>query len=88
MVEDANFAAPGEKFAVFPAGFFAERIAEMARRHGAEVVRCERAWGEAFDDQEARDFIRREKPRVVAYVQAETSTGYISRARRSAKLPM
>jgi alanine-glyoxylate transaminase/serine-glyoxylate transaminase/serine-pyruvate transaminase len=71
----ANFAAPGEKFAVFSAGFFAERIAEMARRHGAEVVRCERAWGEAFDDQEARDFIRRENPRVVAYVQAETSTG-------------
>jgi alanine-glyoxylate transaminase/serine-glyoxylate transaminase/serine-pyruvate transaminase len=71
----SNFAAPGEKFAVFSAGFFAERIAEMARRHGAEVVRCERAWGEAFDDQEARDFIRREKPRVVAYVQAETSTG-------------
>ena len=71
----ANFAVPGEKFAVFSAGFFADRITEMARRHGAEVVRRERAWGEVFDDQEARDFIRREKPRVVAYVQAETSTG-------------
>jgi alanine-glyoxylate transaminase/serine-glyoxylate transaminase/serine-pyruvate transaminase len=71
----ANFAVPGEKFAVFSAGFFADRIAEMARRQGAEVVRCERAWGEVFDDQEARDFIRREKPRMVAYVQAETSTG-------------
>jgi alanine-glyoxylate transaminase/serine-glyoxylate transaminase/serine-pyruvate transaminase len=71
----ANFVAPGEKFAVFSAGFFADRIAEMARRQGAEVVRCERPWGEVFDDEEARDFIRREKPRVVAYVQAETSTG-------------
>ncbi len=71
----ANFAVPGEKFAVFSAGFFADRITEMARRQGAEVVRCERPWGETFEDQEARDFIRREKPRVVAYVQAETSTG-------------
>jgi len=71
----ANFAAPGEKFAVFSAGFFADRITEMARRQGAEVVRCEKAWGEVFDGQEARDFIRREKPRAVAYVQAETSTG-------------
>jgi alanine-glyoxylate transaminase / serine-glyoxylate transaminase / serine-pyruvate transaminase len=71
----ANFAVPGEKFAIFSAGFFAERIADMARRHGAEVVLCERPWGEVFDDQEARDIIRREQPRVVAYVQGETSTG-------------
>jgi alanine-glyoxylate transaminase/serine-glyoxylate transaminase/serine-pyruvate transaminase len=71
----ANFAAPGEKFAVFSAGFFADRITDMARRQGAEVVRCEMPWGEVFGDQQARDFIRRERPRVVAYVQAETSTG-------------
>src|SRR5207248_2184545 len=48
---------------------------EMARRHSAEVVRCEKPWGEVFDDQEARDFILHQQPRVVAYVQAETSTG-------------
>ena len=71
----ANFVEPGAKFAVFAAGFFADRITEMARRQGAEVVRCEKPWGAVFDDQEARDFIRRERPRVVAFVQAETSTG-------------
>jgi alanine-glyoxylate transaminase / serine-glyoxylate transaminase / serine-pyruvate transaminase len=71
----ANFAAPGERFAIFSAGFFADRITEMARRHSAEVVRCEKPWGAVFDDEEAREFILREKPRVVAYVQAETSTG-------------
>ena len=71
----ANFAEPGAKFAVFAAGFFADRIAEMARRQGAGVVRAEKPWGAVFDDQEARDFIRRERPRVVAFVQAETSTG-------------
>jgi len=71
----ANFVEPGDKFAVCVNGFFCERIAEMARRHGAEVVRLEKPWGTGFSDDEARDFIRRDKPRVVAYVQAETSTG-------------
>jgi len=71
----ANFAEPGAKFGVCAAGFFADRISEMAHRHGAQVVRCEKPWGAVFDEQEARDFIRRERPRVVAFVQAETSTG-------------
>jgi len=71
----ANFAVPGETFAVFVNGFFSERITEMAKRQGARVVRLEKPWGEIFGDDEARAFILREKPRVVAYVQAETSTG-------------
>jgi alanine-glyoxylate transaminase/serine-glyoxylate transaminase/serine-pyruvate transaminase len=70
-----NFVEPGEKFAVLANGYFCDRISDVARRHGAVVVRLEKPWGEAFDDQEARDFLRREKPRVAAYVQAETSAG-------------
>ncbi len=70
-----NFAAPGEKIAVFVNGYFCERIVDMARRNGAVVARCDKGWGEAFEPAEAREFIGREKPRVVAYVQAETSTG-------------
>lgn len=71
----ANFVEPGTKFGVFVAGYFAERIAEMARRHGASVVRAEKPWGETFSDSEAREFILRELPHVVAFVHAETSTG-------------
>ncbi len=71
----ANLVEPGDKVAVFVNGFFCERIVEMAQRHGGEVVRCDKPWGETFSDAEAREFIAREKPRVVAYVQAETSTG-------------
>jgi alanine-glyoxylate transaminase/serine-glyoxylate transaminase/serine-pyruvate transaminase len=71
----ANFAEPGTKLAVLVNGFFCERIAEMGRRHGAEVVRLEKPWGETFTGNEARDFIRRERPQIVAFVQAETSTG-------------
>ena len=75
----ANFVEPGDKFAVLANGYFCDRLSEVAFRHGATVVRLEKPWGEVCDDQQARDFIRREKPRVAAYVQAETSTGAYQR---------
>jgi len=71
----ANFIEPGMKFAVFASGYFCDRISEMGRRYGAEVVRLEKPWGATFADDEAAAFIRREKPHVVAFVHAETSTG-------------
>jgi alanine-glyoxylate transaminase/serine-glyoxylate transaminase/serine-pyruvate transaminase len=71
----SNFLDPGVKFAVFANGYFSDRLTEMAKRQGANVVRFEKGWGETFSDDEATDFIRREKPAVVAYVHAETSTG-------------
>lgn len=77
----ASFAEPGKKFALFANGFFADRLGEMARRQGAEVVRMDKPWGEPFDPQESREFIKREKPAVVAFVQAETSTGMFNQAK-------
>lgn len=77
----SNFIEPGTKLALLVGGFFAERIAEMARRHGAEIVRLEHPWGVAFGDDEAAEFIRRERPQVVAFVQAETSTGVFQQSK-------
>ncbi len=71
----ANFVEPGSKLAVFANGYFSDRLTEMAKRNGANVVRFEKPWGETFTDDEAREFVAREKPTVVAYVHAETSTG-------------
>src|SRR6202040_2581897 len=73
----SNFADPGTKLAVFVSGFFGDRIAEMGRRHGASVVRCEKPWGEAFTEAEAAEILDRERPQVVAFVHAETSTGVL-----------
>jgi alanine-glyoxylate transaminase/serine-glyoxylate transaminase/serine-pyruvate transaminase len=70
-----NFVEPGSKFAVFANGFFCDRISEMGRRVGANVVRLEKPWGETFTPAEASDFLHRERPQVVAFVHAETSTG-------------
>jgi alanine-glyoxylate transaminase/serine-glyoxylate transaminase/serine-pyruvate transaminase len=70
-----NFVEPGAKLAVFANGYFSDRLTEMAKRNGADVVRLEKPWGATYADDEAREFIHREKPKVVAYVHAETSTG-------------
>jgi alanine-glyoxylate transaminase / serine-glyoxylate transaminase / serine-pyruvate transaminase len=77
----ANFAEPGRKFALLTNGFFGDRIGEMANRQGAEVVRLAKPWGEPYDPQEVREFIRRERPAVVGFVQAETSTGMFNAAK-------
>jgi alanine-glyoxylate transaminase/serine-glyoxylate transaminase/serine-pyruvate transaminase len=77
----ANFIEPGEKLVLLTNGFFGDRIGEMACRHGGEVVRFAKPWGEPFDPQEAREFILTERPRVVAFVQAETSTGMYNQAK-------
>lgn len=71
----SNFVVPDSKFLIFTAGVFAERIATMAERQRAKVVRVERPWGQVFSEEEAAAAIDREKPHVVAFVQAETSTG-------------
>ncbi|MFZ0685324.1 MAG: aminotransferase class V-fold PLP-dependent enzyme [Terriglobales bacterium] len=71
----ANFVEPAAKIAIFANGYFSDRLTDMANRHAADVVRFEKPWGETYTDDEAREFIRREKPKVVAYVHAETSTG-------------
>lgn len=71
----ANFVEPGSKFAVFANGYFADRLSEMGRRQEAAVVRLEKPWGQVFSYEEASAFVQREKPDVVAFVHAETSTG-------------
>jgi alanine-glyoxylate transaminase/serine-glyoxylate transaminase/serine-pyruvate transaminase len=77
----ANFVEPGTKLAVFANGYFSDRLTDMAKRQGANVVRFEKGWGEIFTDEEATEFIGREKPKVVAYVHAETSTGALQPGR-------
>jgi alanine-glyoxylate transaminase/serine-glyoxylate transaminase/serine-pyruvate transaminase len=74
-----NLVEPGTKAAIFANGYFCDRMTDMSKRNGAEVIRFEKPWGEAFTDAEAAEFIHREKPKVVMYVAAETSTGVFQR---------
>jgi alanine-glyoxylate transaminase / serine-glyoxylate transaminase / serine-pyruvate transaminase len=74
----ANLVEPGSKVLVFSNGFFCDRICEMAKRNGGTVVRYEKPWGTTWTDAEAREVVLAERPNVVAYVTAETSTGVIN----------
>ena len=73
----SNFLEPGQKLLVFNAGYFADRLCDMGQRHRANVVRCDKPWGQWFSDEEVREAILREQPHVVGFVHAETSTGVL-----------
>lgn len=66
---------PGEKLVVCAAGFFGHRMAELAGRMGVEVTKLEKEWGEVFTPDEVEAAVAAAKPKAVAIVHAETSTG-------------
>ena len=72
----ANLLEPGDTAIVGQCGFFGRRIAEIARRHGANVVEVEADWGEAVPNERLLDALDRHPgARLLAVVHAETSTG-------------
>ena len=74
----ANLLEPGEVAVVGDNGYFGERLAEIARRHGAEVDRVSAEWGRTIDPEDVKAALERH-PRVklLAVVHAETSTGVL-----------
>jgi alanine-glyoxylate transaminase/serine-glyoxylate transaminase/serine-pyruvate transaminase len=70
-----NLVEPGDRVVVCVAGFFGQRMVEIAGRAGAQVTVLERPWGEVFDLQLIRETLQKVRPKLLAIVQAETSTG-------------
>jgi alanine-glyoxylate transaminase/serine-glyoxylate transaminase/serine-pyruvate transaminase len=70
-----NLIEPGDKMVVCVNGVFGQRMTDVAQRAGARVTTVERPWGEVFDPQQIREVLRRERPKVLGIVHAETSTG-------------
>jgi alanine-glyoxylate transaminase/serine-glyoxylate transaminase/serine-pyruvate transaminase len=69
---------PGDAAIVGVNGYFGERLCEVARRTGAEIVRVEGEWGRPLDPErllEAQRATAGGPARLVAVVHAETSTG-------------
>ena len=66
---------PGDGLVVCTAGFFGNRIAELALRIGASVTKLEKEWGQVFTPEEVETAVAAAKPKAVAIVHAETSTG-------------
>jgi alanine-glyoxylate transaminase/serine-glyoxylate transaminase/serine-pyruvate transaminase len=72
-----NLVEPGDKVLVGVHGAFGGRIADGARRLGAEVATVEAEWGRAHDPARVIEAIRAHRPALVAIVHAETSTGVL-----------
>ncbi len=70
-----NLLEPGDSIVVGVNGVFGGRMAEVAARAGARVTTVEASWGTTLDASRMADEIVSLRPRVVAFVHAETSTG-------------
>lgn len=72
----ANLLEYGDEAVVCINGVFGGRLAEMATRIGARVERVEVPWGEPVTPEALRAGLERcKRPRLAAFVHAETSTG-------------
>jgi alanine-glyoxylate transaminase/serine-glyoxylate transaminase/serine-pyruvate transaminase len=72
----ANLIEPGDEVVVGVNGAFGTRLAEVAERQGATVHKVESAWGRIIEaSQVAAALEAAKKPKLVAIIHAETSTG-------------
>lgn len=71
-----NLLEPGDEAVVCITGVFGTRMADIVGRCGATLVSVEAAWGRIVDPADVAAALQRcRKPKVVAVVHAETSTG-------------
>ncbi|HSD97710.1 MAG TPA: alanine--glyoxylate aminotransferase family protein [Sulfuricaulis sp.] len=78
-----NLIEPGEKVVVCMNGVFGERMKENIERARGVPVMVEDTWGTPVDQNKLEDALRAHRDaRIVAFVQAETSTGVQSDARK------
>jgi alanine-glyoxylate transaminase / serine-glyoxylate transaminase / serine-pyruvate transaminase len=71
-----NLVEPGDTVVVGVSGYFGARIAEIARRHDANVVEVAEEWGRHVPNERLVDALERNPgARLVAVVHGETSTG-------------
>ena len=78
-----NLIEPGEKVVVCMNGVFGERMKENIERARGVPVMVEDSWGTPVDPNKLEDALRAHRDaRIVAFVQAETSTGVQSDARK------
>jgi alanine-glyoxylate transaminase/serine-glyoxylate transaminase/serine-pyruvate transaminase len=70
-----NLLEDGDSAVVAVMGYFGQRLAEMARRAGAEVRVVEAGPGEIVDPAAIDAELQRKPAKLVAFVHAETTTG-------------
>ncbi|MDO8800480.1 alanine--glyoxylate aminotransferase family protein [Phenylobacterium sp.] len=70
-----NLLEPGDRAVIAINGAFGGRMADMADRAGAEVIKVEFEWGQPVDPAKVEAAMAGAPVKVLAFVHAETSTG-------------
>ncbi|MGI9147588.1 MAG: pyridoxal-phosphate-dependent aminotransferase family protein [Chloroflexota bacterium] len=73
----ASTVEPGDSVLVGVYGHFGELLCTLAARHGAAVERVDAEWGTSLDSDQVAVRVRQRRPKVVALVHADTSTGIL-----------
>ncbi|MBM4031422.1 MAG: alanine--glyoxylate aminotransferase family protein [Planctomycetes bacterium] len=70
-----NLVEPGDEVVVGVNGVFGTRMSDIVGRLGGRLVKVEAEWGRAIDPEAVRKAVAGRKPKLIAVVHAETSTG-------------
>jgi alanine-glyoxylate transaminase / serine-glyoxylate transaminase / serine-pyruvate transaminase len=71
----ANSVECGDVMLIGVAGYFGNRLVDMAGRYGADVRTISKPWGQNFSLDELRTAMETHRPKILGLVHAETSTG-------------
>ena len=73
-----NLIEPGDEVVIGVNGVFGGRMVDVAERCGAKVTKVEAPWGRIIDAAQVAEAVKGRKPKLVAIVHAETSTGALT----------
>ncbi len=71
-----NLIEPGDEVLVLVNGVFGTRMCDIVERVGGKLHRLDATWGEGFEPAQVEAALTGKKVKIVAFVHAETSTGY------------
>ncbi|HVK59488.1 MAG TPA: aminotransferase class V-fold PLP-dependent enzyme, partial [Candidatus Kapabacteria bacterium] len=81
-----NLIEPGDEVVIGVNGVFGTRMVDVAERCGAKVTKVEAPWGRIIEAQQIADALKGRRPKLVAIVHAETSTGALTPVEEISKL--
>lgn len=73
-----NLIEPGDEVVIGVNGVFGGRMVDVAERCGARVTRVEAPWGRIIEPAQIAAALEGRRPKLVAVVHAETSTGALT----------
>jgi alanine-glyoxylate transaminase/serine-glyoxylate transaminase/serine-pyruvate transaminase len=72
-----NVIEEGDPVLVCVNGFFGQRMTDMVQRCRGKLITVEADWGRIIPPEKVKAAVEKERPKVVAIVHAETSTGVL-----------